>query len=137
MKNESVSLPPVMNFSMNFDPTYSKNQLLPFPMFITKWAQQANAPRYLGDEILKIPKSQQFFPFGKWTGEDKEVAHPIPPPMPSPGPPAAARTDIPASSAFSSPEPSQRDLMRALRQNERIMHRHKNLMLIIHLDWTL
>ncbi|MED6195035.1 hypothetical protein PIB30_034271 [Stylosanthes scabra] len=86
--------------------------------FITKWAQHANVLRYPGDEILKIPKAHHFFSFGKWIGEDKEAAHLIPPPMPSLGPPPVARIDIPASSTFRSPEPSQRDLMRALRRNE-------------------
>ncbi|MED6212904.1 hypothetical protein PIB30_087942 [Stylosanthes scabra] len=133
MKNVFVSLPSVMNFIMNVDPTKSKNQLLPYPMFITKWAQEANVPRYPGNEILKIPNSQQCFPFGKWNGVDEEVAHPIPPPMPSPVPPTAAHTDILASSAFSSPEHSRRDLMRALTRNECIMHKHEQLMLIIHL----
>ncbi|MED6189076.1 hypothetical protein PIB30_092174 [Stylosanthes scabra] len=65
MKNVSVSLLSVMNFTMNADPTKSKTHLLPYPMFITKWAQDANDPRLLRDEILKIPKSQQFFPFEK------------------------------------------------------------------------
>ncbi|MED6127279.1 hypothetical protein PIB30_086615 [Stylosanthes scabra] len=76
---ESISLPSVMNYTMNADPTESKNQLLPYPMFITKWAQQADVPRYSGDEILKIPKSQQFFPFEKWIGDDEEAAPPTPP----------------------------------------------------------
>ncbi|MED6208598.1 hypothetical protein PIB30_046859 [Stylosanthes scabra] len=131
MKNVPVSLPSVMNFALNTDPTKS-NHLLPYPMFITKWAQEANVPRYPGDEILKISKSQQFFPFEKWHGENEGVAHPVPPPMPSPVPPPSAHTDIPTSSAFSSPEPSRKDLMRALRRNERIMHRHEQLMLMIH-----
>ncbi|MED6161548.1 hypothetical protein PIB30_061849 [Stylosanthes scabra] len=129
MKNLPVSLLSVMNFTLNADPTKSKNHLLPYPIFITKWAQEVNVPRYLGDEILKIPKSQQFFPFGKWHSEDEEVAYPVPPSMPSPVPPPTAHTDIPTSSAFSSPESSRKDLMRALRRNERIMHR---LMLMIH-----
>ncbi|MED6138292.1 hypothetical protein PIB30_072914 [Stylosanthes scabra] len=133
MKNVPVSLPSIMNSTMNDDPTKSKNQLLPYAMFITKWDQKANVPRYPGDEILKIPKSQQFFPFEKWHGEDEEVAHPVSPAMPSPVPPPPAHTDIPTSSAFSSPEPSRKDLMRALRRNERIMRRHEQLMLMIHL----
>ncbi|MED6116476.1 hypothetical protein PIB30_100664 [Stylosanthes scabra] len=62
-----------MNFTMNADPTKSKTHLLPYPMFITKWAQEANVPRFLGDEILKIPKSQQFFPFEKWCEEGHEL----------------------------------------------------------------
>ncbi|MED6175455.1 hypothetical protein PIB30_078556 [Stylosanthes scabra] len=140
MKNVPISFPSIMNFTMNADPTKSKTHLLPYPMFITKWAQEANVQRFLGDEILKIPKSQQFFPFGKWRKEDEEVAHPVPPPMPSPVPPPmpspvpppAAPTDIAAPSAPSSPKPSRRDLMRALRQNERIMHRHGQLMLMLH-----
>ncbi|MED6199825.1 hypothetical protein PIB30_079513 [Stylosanthes scabra] len=82
-------------------------------MFITKWAQDNNVPRLPGDVILKIPKSQQFFPYGKWREEEEEVAPPVPPP--------AVPADIPAPSAPSSPEPSRRDLMRALRRNERIM----------------
>ncbi|MED6223721.1 hypothetical protein PIB30_076819 [Stylosanthes scabra] len=132
MKNVPISLPSAMNFTMNADPTKSKTHLLPYPMFITKWAQDANVPRFPGDEILKIPKFQQFFPFGKWREEDEEVAHPIPPPIPSPVPPPAASTDIPAPSAPSSPEPSRRDRMRALRWNERIMCRHEQLMLTLH-----
>ncbi|MED6162614.1 hypothetical protein PIB30_072186 [Stylosanthes scabra] len=56
--------------------------------------------------------------------DDEEVAPPIPP--------LAAPTEIPAPSAPSSPEPSRRDLMRALRRNERIMRRHEQLMLMLH-----
>ncbi|MED6163005.1 hypothetical protein PIB30_075873 [Stylosanthes scabra] len=121
MKNVPVSLPSVMNFTMNADPTKSKTHLLPYHMFITKWAQDANVPRLLGDEILKIPKSQYFFPFRKWREEDGEVAPPVPLPMPSSVPPPVAPTDIPAPVAPSSPRPSMKDLMRALRQNECIM----------------
>ncbi|MED6137015.1 hypothetical protein PIB30_061045 [Stylosanthes scabra] len=95
MKNVPISLPSVMNFTMNSDPT--------------KWAQEAN-----------------------WREEDEEVAHPIPPPMPSLVPLPAAPTDIPAPAAPSSLEPSRRDLMRALRRNERIMHRHEQPMLMLH-----
>ncbi|MED6176015.1 hypothetical protein PIB30_083862 [Stylosanthes scabra] len=130
MKNVPVSLPSIMNFTMNADPTKSKTHLLLYPMFITKWARDANVPRLQGDEILKIPKSQQFFPFGKWREEDEEVAPPVPPPMPSSVPPPVAPTDIPALAAPNSPEPSRKDLMRALRRNERIMHRHEQLMLM-------
>ncbi|MED6211880.1 hypothetical protein PIB30_077828 [Stylosanthes scabra] len=68
--------------------------------------ESANVPRYPRDKILKIPKAHQFFPFGKWIGKYEEVAHPISPPMQSPGPPSTARTDIPVSSTFSLPEPS-------------------------------
>ncbi|MED6164530.1 hypothetical protein PIB30_091000 [Stylosanthes scabra] len=132
MMDMPVSLPSVMNFMMNADPTKAKNLLLPYPMFITKWGQEANVPRLPGDMILKIPKSRQFFPFGKWREEDEEVAHPVPPPMPSPVPPPAAPTNIPAPSAPSSPEPSRRDFMRALRRNECIMRRYEQLMLMLH-----
>ncbi|MED6201935.1 hypothetical protein PIB30_100157 [Stylosanthes scabra] len=132
MKNVPISLPSVMNFTMNADPTKSKTHLLPYPMFIKKWAQEANVPRFLGDQILKIPKSQQCFPFRKWRKEDEEVAHPVPPSMPSLVPLPAAPTDIPAPSAPSSPEPSRRDLMRALRRNKRIMRRHEQLMLMLY-----
>ncbi|MED6188620.1 hypothetical protein PIB30_087569 [Stylosanthes scabra] len=67
---------------------------------------------------------QQFFPYGKWDEEEEEVATPIPPP--------AAPADIPAPSAPSSPEPSRRDLMRALQRNEHFMRRHEQLMLMLH-----
>ncbi|MED6150187.1 hypothetical protein PIB30_069931 [Stylosanthes scabra] len=130
--NVLVSLPSVMNFTMNADRTKSKTHLLPYPMFITKWAWEANVPRLPGDEILKIPKSQQFFPFGKWREEDEELTPPVSPPIPSPVPPPAAPTDIPAPAAPSSPEPSRKDLMRALRQNKCIMCRHEQLMLMLH-----
>ncbi|MED6123845.1 hypothetical protein PIB30_053329 [Stylosanthes scabra] len=89
-----------------------------------QWAQDNNVPRLPRDVILKIPKSQQFFPYGKWREEEEEVAPPISPPV--------ALADIPAPSAPSSPEPSRRDLMRALRRNERIMCRHEQLMLMLH-----
>ncbi|MED6211993.1 hypothetical protein PIB30_078882 [Stylosanthes scabra] len=100
MMDMHASLPSVMIYAMNTDPT-----------------------KLLGDVILKIPKSQQFFPYGKWHEEEEEVAPPVPPP--------AAPADIPAPSAPSSPEPSRKDLMRALRQNEHIMRRHE-LMLMLH-----
>ncbi|MED6116487.1 hypothetical protein PIB30_100780 [Stylosanthes scabra] len=57
--------------------------------------------------------SMEFFPYGKWREDDEEVAPPVPPP--------AAPVDVPTPSAPSSPEPSRKELMRALRQNERIM----------------
>ncbi|MED6198265.1 hypothetical protein PIB30_064505 [Stylosanthes scabra] len=104
MMDMPVSLPSVMTYAMNTDPTKSKNHLLLYPMFITKWARDNNVPRLPGDVILKIPKSQQFFPYGKWHEEEEEVAPPVPP--------LAALADIPAPSAPSSPEPSMRDLMR-------------------------
>ncbi|MED6189075.1 hypothetical protein PIB30_092173 [Stylosanthes scabra] len=52
--------------------------------------------------------------------------------MPSLVPPLAARTDILAPAAPSSLEPSRKDIMRALRRNERIMRRHEQLMLMLH-----
>ncbi|MED6199561.1 hypothetical protein PIB30_077098 [Stylosanthes scabra] len=112
MMDMHVSLPSVMIYAMNTDPTKSKNHLLLYPMFITKWAQDNNVPRLPGHVILKIPKSQQFFPYGKWREDEEEVAPPVPPP--------AAPADILAPSTPSSPEPSRRDLMRALRRNEQI-----------------
>ncbi|MED6162408.1 hypothetical protein PIB30_070171 [Stylosanthes scabra] len=124
MMDMPISLPSVMTYAMNTDPTKSKNHLLLYPMFITKWAQDNNVPRLLGNVILKIPKSQQFFPYGKWRGEEKEVAPPIPPPI--------APADIPAPSAPSPLEPSRSDLMRALRRNECIMRRHEQLMHMLH-----
>ncbi|MED6126681.1 hypothetical protein PIB30_080723 [Stylosanthes scabra] len=92
MMDMPVSLPSVMIYAMNTDPTKSKNHLLLYPM--------------------------------KWREEEEEVAPPIPPP--------AAPTDIPAPFAPSSTEPSRRDLMRALRRNERIMLRLEQLMLMLH-----
>ncbi|MED6150508.1 hypothetical protein PIB30_072975 [Stylosanthes scabra] len=65
-----------------------------------------------------------FFPYGKWREEEEEVAPPIPPPV--------APADIPTPFAPSSPEPLRRDLMRVIRQNERIMRRHEQLMLMLH-----
>ncbi|MED6116024.1 hypothetical protein PIB30_096241, partial [Stylosanthes scabra] len=125
MMDMHVSLPSVMIYAMNTDPTKSKNHLLLYPMFITKWAQDNNVPRLLGEVILKILKSKRFFPYGKWCEEEEEVAPPVPPP--------AAPADIPAPSAPSSPEPLRRDLMRALQRNERIMRRHEQMMLMLHL----
>ncbi|MED6188858.1 hypothetical protein PIB30_089962 [Stylosanthes scabra] len=68
-----------------------------------------------------------------WHEEDKEVAHPIPLPIPSLVPPPAVSTDIPAPSTPSSPELLRTDLMRALRRNERNMRRHEQLMPMLHL----
>ncbi|MED6200724.1 hypothetical protein PIB30_088099 [Stylosanthes scabra] len=124
MMDMHVSLPSVMIYAMNTDPSKSKNHLLLYPMFITKWAQDNNVPRLPGDVILKISKSQQFFPYEKWREEEEEVVPPVPP--------AAAPADILAPSAPSSPKPSMRDLMRVLRRNERIMRRHEQLMLMLH-----
>ncbi|MED6183692.1 hypothetical protein PIB30_040158 [Stylosanthes scabra] len=124
MMDMLFSLPSVMTYAMNTDPTKSKNHLLLYPMFITKWAQDNNVPRLPKDVILKIPKSQQFFPYRKWHEEEEEVAPPIPP--------LAAPADILATSAPSSLEPLRRDLMRALRRNKRIMRRHEQLMLMLH-----
>ncbi|MED6127940.1 hypothetical protein PIB30_092818 [Stylosanthes scabra] len=46
MKGMTISLFGVMVLTMNDDPTKSKRQLLPFPMFITKWAEGAGVPTY-------------------------------------------------------------------------------------------
>ncbi|MED6116268.1 hypothetical protein PIB30_098552 [Stylosanthes scabra] len=87
-------------------------------MFITKWARNNNVPRFPGDVMVKIPMSQQFFPYGKWREDDEEVAPPVPP--------LAAPVDVPAPSAPSSPEPSRKELMRTLQRNEHIMHISQN-----------
>ncbi|MED6176649.1 hypothetical protein PIB30_090257 [Stylosanthes scabra] len=105
MRDMPVCLASVMRYAMNTDPTKSKTHLLIFPMFITKWARDNNVPRFSGDD-------------------DEEVAPPVPPP--------AAPVDVPTPSAPSSPEPSRKELMIALRRNERIMHRHEQLMLMLH-----
>ncbi|MED6151948.1 hypothetical protein PIB30_087173 [Stylosanthes scabra] len=133
MTGISVSLAGVMVASMNEDPVKTKNQLLPFPMFITKWAAANEVPTYPGDEFFKIAKAQQFFPFGKWKTNSKVERNPAPP-APAPIPPQAARTRAPAPSCASSSQQSGNDLVRALRRNERIMRRHEQLMLLLHPD---
>ncbi|MED6124700.1 hypothetical protein PIB30_061445 [Stylosanthes scabra] len=75
-----------------------------------KWARDNNVPRLSGDIM--------------WREDDEEVAPPVPPP--------AAPVDVPTPSAPSSPEPSRKELIRALRRNERIMRRHEQLMLMLH-----
>ncbi|MED6177257.1 hypothetical protein PIB30_096454 [Stylosanthes scabra] len=125
MRDMPVCLASVMRCAMNADPTKSKTHLLIFPMFITKWARDNNVPRFSGIIMVKIPKSQQFFPYGKWREDDEEVAPPVPPP--------ATPVDVLTPSAPSSPEPSRKELMRALRRNECIMRRHEQLMLMMHL----
>ncbi|MED6199919.1 hypothetical protein PIB30_080310 [Stylosanthes scabra] len=114
MMDMPVCLASVMSYAMNADPTKTKTHLPIFPMFITKWARDNSVPRFLGD----------FFPYGKWHEDDEEVAPPVPPP--------ATPVDVPVPSAPSSPEPSRKDLMRALRRNELIMRRHEQLMLMLH-----
>ncbi|MED6226385.1 hypothetical protein PIB30_103194 [Stylosanthes scabra] len=89
MKGMTVSLPGVMVSAMNEDPTKYKRQLLPFPMFITKWAEEAGIPTYSEDEIFNVPKAQQFFPYGIWK-KDEEVERDPAPPTPAPVPPPAA-----------------------------------------------
>ncbi|MED6164580.1 hypothetical protein PIB30_091497 [Stylosanthes scabra] len=101
MAGMSVSLPGVMVATMNDDPVKTKNQLLPFPMFITKWAAANEVPTYPGDEFFKVPKEQQFFPYGKWKTDSEVERNPAPPaPAPAPAtiPPQAARTRAPAPS---------------------------------------
>ncbi|MED6225611.1 hypothetical protein PIB30_095336, partial [Stylosanthes scabra] len=124
MMGMSVSLAGVMVATMNDDPVKTKNQLLPFPMFITKWAAANEVPTYPGDEFFKVPKAQQFLPFGKWK-IDSEVERNPAPPAPAPIPPQAARTRAPAPSRGSPSQQLGDDLMRALRRNERIMRRHE------------
>ncbi|MED6213525.1 hypothetical protein PIB30_094214, partial [Stylosanthes scabra] len=131
-----VSLPGVMVSAMNEDPTKFKRQLLPFPMFITNWAEEAGVPTYLGDEIFNVPKAQQFFPDGIWKegGEvERDPALPAPAPI---LPPTACttRTNTPASSHSSSSQPYRNELMRALGRNERIFRRHEQLLLMLHPD---
>ncbi|MED6115389.1 hypothetical protein PIB30_090019 [Stylosanthes scabra] len=108
IKGITVSLPGVMVSAMNNDPTKYKRQLLPFPIFITKWVEEAGVPTYSGDEIFNVPKAQQFFPYGIWK-KDEEVERDPAPPAPAPIPPPAARTthtNTPASSHDSSSQPS-------------------------------
>ncbi|MED6126533.1 hypothetical protein PIB30_079432 [Stylosanthes scabra] len=107
MRDMPVCLASVMRYAMNADPTKTKTYLLIFSMFITKWARDNNVPRFPGDVIVKIPKSKQFFPYGKWCEDYEEVAPPVPRP--------AAPVDVPVPSAPSSPEPSWKELMRAIR----------------------
>ncbi|MED6222996.1 hypothetical protein PIB30_069806 [Stylosanthes scabra] len=110
MRDMPVCLASVMRYAMSVEPTKTKTHLLIFPMFITKWARDNNVPRFPGDVM--------------WHEDDEEVAPPVPPP--------AAPVDVPVPSAPSSPEPSRKELMRALRQNERIMCRHEQLMPMLH-----
>ncbi|MED6177719.1 hypothetical protein PIB30_100706 [Stylosanthes scabra] len=133
MAGMSVSLPGVMVATMNDDPVKTKKQLLPFPMFITKWAAANEVPTYPGDEIYKVPKAQQFFPYGQWK-TDSEVEQNPAPPAPAPVSPPTSHTRAPTSSRSSSSQQSRDDLMRALRSNERIMCRHEQLMLMLHPD---
>ncbi|MED6223045.1 hypothetical protein PIB30_070209 [Stylosanthes scabra] len=119
MKGMTVSLPGVMVYAMNDDPTKYKRKQLPFPLFITKWVEEAGVPTYSGDEIFNVPKAQQFFPYGIWK-KDEEVERDPAPPAPAPIPPPAARTtrtNTPASSHSSSSQPSRNELMRALRRS--------------------
>ncbi|MED6196748.1 hypothetical protein PIB30_050293 [Stylosanthes scabra] len=58
MMDMPVCLASVMSYAMNADPTKTKTHLLIFPMFITKWARDNNVPRFPGDVMVKIPKSQ-------------------------------------------------------------------------------
>ncbi|MED6187906.1 hypothetical protein PIB30_081037 [Stylosanthes scabra] len=91
MKGITVSLPGVMVSAMNEDPTKYKRQLLPFPMFITKLAEEAGVPTYSEDEIFNVPRAQQFFPYGIWK-KDEEVERDPALPVPAPVPPPVART---------------------------------------------
>ncbi|MED6127556.1 hypothetical protein PIB30_089152 [Stylosanthes scabra] len=129
LKGMTVSLPGVMVAAK------SKRQLLPFPMFITKWAAQAGVPTYPGDEIFNIPKAHQFFPYGLWKKGEEVERDPAPPaPAPAPVPPPAARTSTPASSRSNLSQPSRNELLRALRRNECVMRRHEQLLLMLHPD---
>ncbi|MED6164798.1 hypothetical protein PIB30_093655 [Stylosanthes scabra] len=137
MAGMSAFLPGIMVATMNEDLVKIKKQLLPFPMFITKWAIANGVPTYPGDEIFKVPKAQQFFPYGQWKTDsevERNLAPPTPAPAPAPVPPPAASTRAPAPSCGSSLQQSGDDLMRALRRNERIMRRHEQLMLMLHPD---
>ncbi|MED6212348.1 hypothetical protein PIB30_082435 [Stylosanthes scabra] len=65
----------------------------------------ATVPTYPGDEFFKVPKAQQFFPYGKWKTDSEVEWNPAPPapaPAPAPIPPPAARTRAPTSSSGSS-----------------------------------
>ncbi|MED6164721.1 hypothetical protein PIB30_092847 [Stylosanthes scabra] len=127
----------IMVATMNEDPVKTKKQLLPFPMFITKWAAANEVPTYPGDVIFKVPKAQQFFPYGQWKTDSEVEWNPAPPaPAPALAPVRlpTARTRAPAPSRGSSSQQSRDDLMRALRRNERIMRKHEQLMLMLHPD---
>ncbi|MED6188006.1 hypothetical protein PIB30_081846 [Stylosanthes scabra] len=87
MAEMSVFLPGIMFATMNGDPVKTKKQLLPFPMFITKWAAANEVPTYPGDEIFKVPKAQQFFPYGQWKTDSEVEQNPAPTaPVPAPAP---------------------------------------------------
>ncbi|MED6226527.1 hypothetical protein PIB30_104615 [Stylosanthes scabra] len=123
-----VSLPGIMVATMNEDPVKTKKQLLPFPIFMTKWAAANEVPTYPGDEMIS---------YGQWKIDSEAERNPTPPapaPAPAPVPPPAARNRAPTSSCGSSSQQSRDDLMRALRRNERIMRRHEQLMLMLHPD---
>ncbi|MED6214864.1 hypothetical protein PIB30_107552 [Stylosanthes scabra] len=137
MAGMSVSLPGIMVATMNNDPVKTKKQLLPLPMFITKWAAANEVPTYPGDEIFKVPKAQQFFPYGQWKTDSEVERNPALPaaaPALAPIPPPAARTRTSVSSRGSSSQQCRDDIMRALRRNERIMRRHEQLMLMLYPD---
>ncbi|MED6109489.1 hypothetical protein PIB30_034084 [Stylosanthes scabra] len=105
MAGMSVFLPGIMVATMNEDPIKTKKQLLPFRMLITKWVAANEVPTYSGDEIFKVPKAQQFFPYGQWKIDSEVERNPAPPapaPAPAPVPPPAARTRAPAPSRGSS-----------------------------------
>ncbi|MED6224590.1 hypothetical protein PIB30_085561 [Stylosanthes scabra] len=114
MAGMSVFLPGIMVATMNEDPVKTEKQLLPFPMFITKWA---TANEWKTDSEV-----------------ERNPAPPAPAPAPAPVPLPAARTRAPAPSRGSSSQQYGDDLMRALRRNERIMRRHEQLMLMLHPD---
>ncbi|MED6211824.1 hypothetical protein PIB30_077281 [Stylosanthes scabra] len=125
MAGMSVSLPGIMVATMNEDPVKTKKQLLPFPMFITKWAAANEVPTYPADKIFKWKTDSEV---------ERNPAPPAPAPAPAPVPPPAACTRALAPSCGSSSQQTRDDLMRALRRNEHIMRRHEQLMLMLHPD---
>ncbi|MED6126614.1 hypothetical protein PIB30_080097 [Stylosanthes scabra] len=85
----------------------------------------------MGMRFSMSQKHNSFSPMAWKEGREADE-DPIPPPMLAPAPPAATHTDIPASFARSSPQPTRKELMRALRCNDRIMRRHEQLLLMLH-----
>ncbi|MED6207413.1 hypothetical protein PIB30_035617 [Stylosanthes scabra] len=125
-----VNLPRIMRDVALKRPTANTRNLLPYPMFIARVANQYQVPEFARDEIVKIREVYMYCSYGDWKGEQPKVrrarilpaaqAPPVLPPekhSPSPQPQPSA-TKISSASVRSSSEPLLKEVMRYLRRQE-------------------
>ncbi|MED6172854.1 hypothetical protein PIB30_053783 [Stylosanthes scabra] len=68
-----VNLPRVMRDVMLKRPTGNSRYLLPYPIFVSRFANHYQVPEFPRDEIIKIREVDMYCPYGDWKGEQARV----------------------------------------------------------------